>query len=128
MNSLTHLQVLARAKTADEWRLKTSATVYRLRRGDADVNIPEIALSSAGERQLLLRADQKGGGIGTGVPVIQLGWIAQKLVFAARGNAPFQLAYGSSAAKPAAFAVEAVIPGYRSDANSTWKRHRWASR
>lgn len=116
VNSLTHLQVLARGKTADEWRLKTSATVYRLRRGDADVTSPEIALSSAGERQLLLRADQKGGGIGAGVPVIQLGWIAQKLVFAARGNAPFQLAYGNSAAKPAAFAIDAVIPGYKSDA------------
>ena len=115
-NSLTHLQVLARAKTADEWRLKTSATVYRLRRGDADVTSPEIALSSAGERQLLLRADQKGGGIGAGMPVIQLGSIAQKLVFAARGNAPFQLAYGNSAAKPGAFAIDAVIPGYKSDA------------
>jgi hypothetical protein len=50
------------------------------------------------------------------VPMIQIGWIAQKLVFAARGNAPFQLAYGNSAAKPAAFAVGAVIPGYKSDA------------
>jgi hypothetical protein len=116
VNSLTHLQVLARGKIHDEWRLKTSATVYRLRRGDADVTSPEIALSSAGERQLLLRADPKGGGIGAGVPVIQLGWIAQKLVFAARGTAPFQLAYGNSAAKPAAFAVDAVSPGYKSDA------------
>jgi hypothetical protein len=116
VNSLTHLQVLARGKTSDEWHLKTSATVYRLRRGEADVSSPEIALRSAGERQLLLRADQKGGGIGAGVPVIQIGWIAQKLVFAARGNAPFQLAYGNSAAKPAAFAIDAVIPGYKSDA------------
>jgi hypothetical protein len=116
VNSLTHLQVLARGKTNDEWRLKTSATVYRLRRGDADVTSPEIALSSAGEHQLLLRADQKGGGTGAGVPVVQLGWIAQKLVFAARGNAPFQLAYGNSAAKPAVFAIDAVVPGYKSDA------------
>jgi hypothetical protein len=116
VNSLTQIQVLARGKTTDGWSPKTSATVYRLRRGEADVTSPDIALSSAGERQLLLRADQKGGGIGAGVPVIQIGWIAQKLVFAARGNAPFQLAYGNSAAKPAAFAIDAVIPGYKSDA------------
>ena len=119
VNSLTHLQVLARGKTKDEWRPKASATVYRLRRGDADVTSPEIALSSAGERQLLLRADQKGGGIGAGVPAVHLGWIAQKLVFAARGNAPFQLAYGNSAAQPAAFAIDAVVPGYKSDAQFT---------
>jgi len=37
-------------------------------------------------------------------------------VFAARGNSPFQLAYGNSAAKTTALAIEAVIPGYRSDA------------
>ena len=116
VNSLAQLQVLARAKAADEWRSKTSTTVYRLRRGDAEVTSPEIALSSAGEAQLLLRVDQKGGGIGAGVPVIQVGWIAQKLVFAARGSGPFQLAYGSSSAKPAAFAIDAVIPGYKSDA------------
>jgi hypothetical protein len=119
VNSLAQLQVLARGKTADEWRLKTSATVYRLRRGDAEVTSPEIGLNSGGERQLMLRVDQKGGGIGPGVPVIQIGWIAQKLVFAARGNGPFQLAYGNSSANPAAFAIDAVIPGYESDAQFT---------
>jgi len=116
VNSLAQLQVLARGKAVEEWRLKASATVYRLRRGGAEVTSPEIALSSAGESQLLLRVDPKGGGIGAGVPVIQIGWIAQKLVFAARGDGPFQLAYGSNAAKPAALAIDAVIPGYKSDA------------
>jgi hypothetical protein len=116
VNSLAQLQVLARGKSADEWRLKASATVYRLRRGDAEVTSPEIGLNSGGERQLLLRVDQRGGGIGAGVPVIQIGWIVQKLVFAARGNGPFQLAYGNSAAKPTALAIDAVIPGYKSDA------------
>lgn len=116
VNSLAQLQVLARGKTTDEWRLKTTATVYRFRRGNAEVTNPEIALTSAGERQLLLRVNQKGGGIGAGVPMIELGWTAQKLVFAARGNGPFQLAYGNRAAKPAAFAIDAVIPGYKSDA------------
>jgi Protein of unknown function (DUF3999) len=113
---LALIQVLARAKSADEWRVKTSATVYRLRRGDAEVTSSEIALHSAGETQLLLRVDPKGGGIGSGVPVIQVGWLPQKVVFAARGSGPFQLAYGSSAAKPAAFAIDAVVPGYKSDA------------
>jgi uncharacterized protein DUF3999 len=116
VNSVAQLQVLARGRNTDQWRLKSSATIYRLRRGDAEVTSPEIDLSSAGERQLLLRVDQKGGGIGAGVPVIQIGWIAQKLVFAARGNGPFQLAYGNSAAKPTALAIDAVIPGYKSDA------------
>lgn len=116
VNSLAQLQVLARSKPAAEWRLKASGTVYRLRRNDSEVMSPEINLASSGERELLLRVDQRGGGIGVGVPAIQLGWVPQKLVFAARGNGPFELAYGNSAAKPAALAIDAVIPGYKSDA------------
>ena len=50
------------------------------------------------------------------VPVMQIGWVAQKLVFAARGAAPFQLVYGNASVKPAAFAIESLIPGYKTDA------------
>ena len=56
------------------------------------------------------------GGVGSGVPSLQIGWVAQKLVFAARGPGPFQLAYGSARAKPAAFAIATIIPGYKTDA------------
>jgi hypothetical protein len=36
-------------------------------------------------------------------------------VFAARGEPPFQLAYGNREAKPAAFSIQTLIPGYRDD-------------
>ena len=50
------------------------------------------------------------------MPALQIGWIAQKLVFAARGSGPFQLVYGNSAAKGAAYPIESLIPGYKTDA------------
>ncbi|HXK30035.1 MAG TPA: DUF3999 domain-containing protein [Candidatus Binatia bacterium] len=115
VNTLAQSQILARHKTGDEWRLKTSAVVYRLRQGDAEVTSPEITLTG-GERYLLLRVDQKGGGLGTGVPALQMGWIPQKLVFAARAAGPFQLAYGSGAAKAASYPIESLIPGYNTEA------------
>jgi hypothetical protein len=37
-------------------------------------------------------------------------------VFAARGEAPFHLAFGNREAKPAAYAIETLVPGYKSDA------------
>jgi len=114
VNTLAQSQILARHKTGDEWRLKTSAVVYRLRQGDAEVTSPEISLTG-GERYLLLRVDQKGGGLGTGVPALQMGWIPQKLVFAARAAGPFQLAYGSGAAKAASYPIESLIPGYNTE-------------
>jgi hypothetical protein len=59
--------------------------------------------------------DQKGGGLGSGLPRLSAGWVPQKLVFAARGNGPFQIAYGSSKVQPAAYPIETVVPGWRSD-------------
>jgi uncharacterized protein DUF3999 len=115
-NSVAQLQILSRAKTDQNWRPSASVTAYRLRSGDAEVTNPDIELNAGGERYLLLRVDPKGGGIGAGVPVIQIGWITQKLVFAARGNGPFQLVYGSRTAKPVAYPIESLIPGYKTDA------------
>ena len=54
--------------------------------------------------------------MGSGALGIEIGWVPHKLVFAARGSGPFQLAYGSSRAKPAALAVESLIPGYQTEA------------
>ena len=116
INTLAQVQILVRRKASDEWRLKTTVMVYRLGRGHAEVTSPEIMMSSDGERYLLLRPDPKGGGVGAGVPALQIGWIAQKLVFAARGSGPFQLVYGNSAAKGAAYPIESLIPGYKTDA------------
>jgi Protein of unknown function (DUF3999) len=116
LNSLVQLQILSRAKSDEPWRLKTRATAYRLRRDETEVSSPEIALTNVGERYWLLRVDQKGGGVGEGVPILQIGWPPQKLVFAARGAGPFQLVYGNSTAKAAVFPIDSLIPGYKTDA------------
>jgi Protein of unknown function (DUF3999) len=116
VNNLAQVQILARAATSDEWRHVTSATAYRLRDRDTEVTNQEIAVMSGGERYWLLRADPKGGGVGSGVPGIQIGWVPQRLVFVARGAGPFQLAFGNAGAKPMAYPIESLIPGYKTDA------------
>ena len=116
VNTLVQMQILSRAKPSDEWRPVTSALAYRLRERDAEVTSPEIIATSHGERYWLLRADQKGGGVGSGALAIEIGWVPHLLVFAARGAGPFQLAYGSARVKPAALAIESLIPGYKTNA------------
>jgi len=116
VNSLIQMKILSRANTKDDWRPALSAVAYRLRDHETEVTSPEIAMPTNNARYWLVRVDQKGGGVGSGVPALQIGWVPQKLVFAARGAGPFQLAYGSSAVKPAAFAIESIIPGYKTDA------------
>jgi hypothetical protein len=115
-NTLVQLQILSRMKSTDAWRPVTSALAYRLRERDAEVTSQEIAATGQGERYWLVRVDQQGGGVGSGDLAIEIGWVPQKLVFAARGAGPFQLAYGSSRAKPAALPIESLIPRYQTEA------------
>jgi hypothetical protein len=61
----------------------------------------------------MLKVDQRGGGLGAGEVRLDFGWIPHEVVFAARGAAPFSLAYGMKGAKPAALPIATVLPGYK---------------
>jgi hypothetical protein len=115
LNTLAQIHILVRNQPAEAWRPASGALVYRLRREGSELANPDIAMAGHGERYLMLRIDQKGGGIGSGAPVVHIGWRPQQLVFAARGEAPFRLAYGSHAAPAAAFPIASLIPGYNTD-------------
>jgi hypothetical protein len=110
-NTLAQVRILARDKSSEEWRLLDERLVYRLQREGNDVTSPDIVMSGRG-RFLMLRVDQKGGGIGSGQPAVQLGWLPQQLVFAARGEGPFQLAFGNNGAAATSFSIASIIPGH----------------
>jgi hypothetical protein len=116
-NTVAVIEIFARAKPADPWRLVTGTTVYRLNREGDELKSPDIAIGGAADRYWRVKIDQRGGGIGGGQPVLGGGWVPHRLVFAARGDAPFQLAYGSREAKPAAYAIATLVPGYKDDAS-----------
>jgi hypothetical protein len=114
-NTVVLAQLLSTRDPTGEWHPVTSAVLYRLRQGDQTVTNPDLATSISHDRYWLLRVDQKGGGIGRGTVTLHAGWVPQTLVFVARGNGPFQLAYGSARALPTAFPIESLVPGFRSD-------------
>lgn len=116
-NTVVQVQILSRARGDAPWRLVTSALVYRLRRDGIEVSSPDVSIGENPDRYWLLRVDQKGGGLGTGEPRLLLGWLPHEIVWVARGNPPFTLAYGSRDAKPSAYAVESLVPNYRRDAD-----------
>ena len=115
-NTVAQVEFLSRAKPTDPWRPVTTGVVYRLTRQDEEIASPDIAIRTTADRYWLLRVDPRGGGLGSGQPLLNAGWVAHRLVFAARGEAPFQLAFGNRDAKPAAYAIETLVPGYKSDA------------
>jgi hypothetical protein len=112
-NTVAEVQFLSRQRSEDPWRPAAAATVYRLGSpGDKTVEVrsPDVRTPRNEQRHWLLKVDQKGGGFGTGEVRLELGWLPHELVFAARGAAPFTLAYGDKAAKPGALPAASVIP------------------
>jgi hypothetical protein len=114
-NTVTRVELLSRPEPRRDWQFVTSSVVYRLMQQGHQVSSPELAVPTNTNRYWLVRVDQKGGGLGSGLPRLSAGWVPQKLVFAARGKGPFQIAYGSSKVQPAAYPIETVVPGWRSD-------------
>ena len=111
-NTLAQVEILSRNRASDPWRYVSRAVVYRLRREGAEILSPEIGIATNPDRYWLLRVDQKGGGLGAGEPQLFAGWVPHRLVFVARGGAPFTLAYGNREATPSNHALETLVRGY----------------
>jgi hypothetical protein len=114
-NTIARVELLSRPDPRRDWQPATSGVIYRLTQQGHEVSSPDLAVATNTDRYWLLRVDQTGGGLGSGVPRLSAGWVPQKLVFAARGKEPFQIAYGSSKVQPAAYPIETVVPGWHSD-------------
>ncbi len=115
VNTIAQVEVLVRGKADAPWQSVTRSVAYRLNQAGAEVQSPDIQLSAAGERWMMIRVDQRGGGIGGGMPVLNAGWVPHQLVFAARGGPPFMLAYGNASMPSEALPIASLIPGYRED-------------
>ena len=112
INSVVPAQLLARASAQDPWQPVASLVVYRLRLANAEVASPAATVNARSLRYWMLRVDPNSGGLGTGRPRLRAGWLARELVFAARGGAPFTIAYGSATAVRTALPIATLVPGY----------------
>ncbi len=114
-NTVAPIQLLSRNDANQIWRARSTTVVYRLSRNGQQITSPDVAVPTTSDRYWLLRVDPNNGGIGTGTPRLEAGWLPRKIAFAARGRGPFQIAYGSNVAASAALPIETVVPGWRSD-------------
>ncbi|MBI1891149.1 MAG: DUF3999 domain-containing protein [Burkholderiales bacterium] len=97
------------------WETMARSVVYRLQSPQGEVNSPEIDLHAPPESRLRLAIDTRSGGIGASPPSVQVGFVPHTLVFLARGNPPFTLAWGAPAIANAALDIATLVPGYRAD-------------
>jgi hypothetical protein len=113
-NSVVPAQLFARATPKDAWQPVASSVFYRLQQPGGEVTNELVAVPDSGQRYWLLRVDPRSGGSGAEAPRLLAGWQPRALVFAARGTAPFVLAWGNRAAVPGALPIATLVPGYDS--------------
>ncbi len=95
-NTVALVTFYSRAAQSDPWSRRATALIYDLSVGGTSLTHPEVRIGALNHRYWLMRVDAEGGGMGEGLPDVEIGWIAHRLRFVARGAAPFILAYGSA--------------------------------
>lgn len=95
------------------------STFYRLTRDGAEIESPATHIRPRAARFWIVRTDPDKGGFGATLPQIEVRWRAARIVFVARGDAPFTLAFGNHAAKSALLPVSSMVPGYEPHAEMT---------
>ncbi|RRV29113.1 DUF3999 domain-containing protein [Pseudomonas sp. o96-267] len=114
-NTLAPVWFEARSREQDPWRALTSGMLYRLPQDGREVRLDELALPGSPVRQLRLKVDARGGGLGQQPPTAAFAVRATQLVFLARGEPPYRLAVGRGDATSAALPISTLIPDYSTE-------------
>jgi hypothetical protein len=96
MNTWTEVQLFSRPEEKAPWVRRAGSAVYRFEIG-ADTRLDVRATR---DRYWRLTTDEARGGFGGIPPVIRVGYLPDEVVFVARGEAPFEIAYGSRKVGP----------------------------
>jgi len=110
VNTVAKVEFFARRTAAEDWRLLNSVSVYRLQTANGELLSPPLAVRGERARLWRVKVDQRGGGIGGGVPRLRAGWLPDRMVFVTRGEGPFELVYGSAAAPGAEVPLDSLLP------------------
>lgn len=109
-NSVARVLIMYRAKDGDSWLYAGQKTVYRLETSGTALRDDEIRFGRAiVARQWMVKQTAKSGGGLSQITALALGWVPHNLVFVARGDPPFRLAYGRSGLPPVDYGVDELL-------------------
>ena len=112
VNSVAPFTVASRESEKGAWQAVVSATFYRLIRDGAEIQSPAVETGPRRARYWSIRLDPRSPPIGDVSPTLEVQWRPAQLVFVARGDRPYRLAFGNSQARAAVLSVTELIPGY----------------
>ena len=111
MNTLVQVELLARENEKEVWQSVTQTTAYRISQSGRQFNSDDLQINRDGRRFWLMRIAQQGGGLGKDNPSLKVGWLADQILFLARGRGPFQLTYGAEGVKSGEGAITTLMIG-----------------
>lgn len=112
-NALAPVRLDARPEPRGEWRPVVSTVAYRIVRDGQELASPAVPVASNASPRWRAVVDQTSGGFGQLAPELEVSWPARNLVFLARGQGPFTLAFGRRDAPPVQLPLATLVPGYR---------------
>lgn len=111
-NSLAEIELYSGNAEGGPWMRRHQSLVYSLEAPDASGEVlrnPPIPWPVRRHRYFKLVVSPKGGGLGAGTPLLEVAWRPEQLIFIARGEAPFTLAYGRAGAPGTRFAASNLL-------------------
>ncbi len=114
-NTVAPMRLYRRDDAKTPWIEVANTVAFRIQRNAQEVTAPDLAIARSGAREWRIVVDQRGGGLGSGMPQIQLAWVPHQAVFVARGAGPYTLAFGNRNIAPAPFDIATLVPGYRDE-------------
>lgn len=96
VNTFVMVTFFSRPDEKAPWQVRQRGLLYRLAQGETELATTPLELPATTDRYWLVHIEEKGGGLGTGAPQLEIGWLPHRLVFVARGPEPFRLVYGSA--------------------------------
>lgn len=115
-NTVAPMAISTRETEKASWAPLTSATFYRMNRGGASVESPAVEVGRRSMRWVQLVLDSHVPSLGGDEPTLEVQWMPAQIVFVARGDAPFTLAFGNADAQRTIIALNQVIPDYKAGA------------
>jgi hypothetical protein len=109
-NDVMSAAVLARNDEKEPWRPVAWAPFYRLQHEGIEQQSPPLEIGRLPARYWMARLAP--GSAGARAPQLEYRWRNAQVVFVARGEGPFSLAFGNPQATPAALPLATLIPGY----------------
>jgi hypothetical protein len=111
INSVAPFDIAVRDASNISWRSVASATFYRISRGGEQIESPALELGVVSAREVRLKPQVKSAGDGE-APSIEVQWRPAELVFVAKGDPPFTLAFGDKDARGTSIPIASLMPNY----------------